>query len=93
MVILDERDRGAGYRVEFFFIVAFKEKASFIAEHVGFDDEDVWNVGANSIHRYHLGYHFHQSSFTITDTGQTLIFKAKETRAFIGARFLFQDFQ
>ena len=50
VVVLHKWVVGASGFVEGFLVETFKEKASSVTKHLGFDDDDFWNGGANDVH-------------------------------------------
>ena len=50
MVVLHKIDIKAGSFVEGFLVEAFEEEAARIAEHLGLDDEYVWDGGGDYVH-------------------------------------------
>ena len=57
MVVLHEVEVQAGGLVEGFLVEAFKEKTACVAEHFGFDDEDVGDGGGGYLHGFGFGSH------------------------------------
>ena len=55
MIVLNESDMQSSHLHKLILIVAFKEKASAVAEHVWFDDEDIGYCGWNDFIVFVLG--------------------------------------
>lgn len=52
MVVLDEADRMTAGFLEGALVVAFEEESAIVAEHPGFEEDDVGNCQAGRFHQY-----------------------------------------